>query len=173
MDDFNLKTSLGAFQFFFELYNLPSVFPHDDLSQTAPELEFLNSRVKGHLPGFTGNASKRPKTKTNPTPNDPPGDDISPFGNPSTAQRVSDAGYELLLEDPIEGWRPLNPVSLLLILVYTKPLTSTMTATVDSQACKTVNGRSCYPQVRPPGRVRHTLIPQQPQGTTKPHHPYP
>lgn len=171
MDELNLTTSHSAFDFFFELYNLPSVFPLDNLSQTASQLEPLNDQVKGHLPGFTGNPSKRPKT--NPAPNGPPGDNMNPFGNPSTAQRVSDAGYELLLEDPIEGWKPLNPVSLLLILVYTKSLTSTMTATVDSQACKTVNGRGCYPQVRPPGRVRHTLIPQQPQGTTKPHHPYP
>lgn len=174
MDDFDLKTSCGAFKFFFELYNLPFAFPPDDLSKTRSGLIVLNNRVRGkHLPGFT--TTKRRKTNTNtPTPNGPPGDNINPFGNPSTSQRVSDAGYELIVEVPMEGWTPLNPVSLLLILVYTEPLTSTMTATVDCQTCnKTGDGRSCCPQVGPPGGVRHTLIPQQPQGTTKPHSPYP
>lgn len=111
MDDFDLKTSSGAFQFFFELHNLPVAFPPDgELSTTKTQLAFLNKNVaeKG-FPGFTGKRSARPKPKSNA----PPGGNTNPFDNPSTVQKVSDAGYELLF--PVEGWTPLNPVGSLLI----------------------------------------------------------
>lgn len=111
MEDFDLKTSTGAFEFFFQLHNLPMAFPPDgELSTTSAQLSSLNKIVAGKgLPEFTAKQSARRKLKSNA----PPGDNTNPFGNPSIVQQVSDAGYELLL--PVEGWIPLEPVGSLLI----------------------------------------------------------
>ena len=117
MDHFDLNTPSGAFKFFFELHNLPSALPHDDeFSKARSHLDALMQQVdrKG-LSGFTM-PSKRPKTKSNA----PPGNSNSNiFDNPSTAQQVSSAGYQLLPEVPEEGWTLLNPVrSLFDISLY-------------------------------------------------------
>ena len=110
MDEFNLNTPSGEFRFFFELHNLPSALPRDDeLSEAKTHLDALKEEVdrKG-LGGFTtqpSKPSKRPKTNSNAPPNN---DNI--FDNTSTAQQVSSAGYQLLPDEPVEGWTPLNPV---------------------------------------------------------------
>ena len=105
MDEFDLNTPSGAFRFFFELHNLPSALPRDDeLSEAKTHLDALKEEVdRKKLGGFTTRESKRPK------PNPPPNNN-NIFANTSTAQQVSSAGYQLLLDEPVEGWTPLNPV---------------------------------------------------------------
>lgn len=113
MDDFDLKTSSGAFDFFFQLHNLPSALPPDaKLKDAKSQLDRLKELVDHKkLPSFTGRPSNHPKMNHNA----PPGDKTSPFDDPFTAQQVSGAGYQLLPEIPVEGWTRLNPVGSLLI----------------------------------------------------------
>lgn len=110
MNDFDLRTPSGAFKFFFELHNLASAFPPDgELSKAKDQLDILNQQVVGkRLSGFTSNRSK-------PNSNAPPGDNTTPFGNLFIGQQLSNAGYQLLPEVPVEGWMPLNAVASLLI----------------------------------------------------------
>jgi len=127
VEDFDLNIPSCTFQFFFELHNPPSALPPDhELFNARTRLDKLKQQVDAkRLPGFT---TRRPKTSPNA-----PSDNGNPFQNPTTSQQISDAGYELLWEDPVEGWTPINPVRSLWIPIYTKPLTSTMTAADNCQ----------------------------------------
>jgi hypothetical protein len=89
--------------------------PDDDLKIASETLDELGRIVQNaNLESYTSKKTKlnEPKTKTKTRgPNPAPGGSSSrPYDNPSTARKLSDAGYEVLRVPEIPGFAPLYPV---------------------------------------------------------------
>ena len=112
-DSFDLQTPVEAFKFFFELHNLLSALPFDtELPRIVTHLSSLREQVhNAGLRGFTTAKKDNKRKRDDPEPSGPPpGDNTHGFGNHSTIQRLSDAGYKVLPEQEAPGWTLLNPV---------------------------------------------------------------
>ena len=113
-DEFDLKTPTGAFQFFFELHNLPSALPRDgQLSDAASKLNALFNQVKdATMRDFTSKATKKRKVGEAELDNSnaPPEDGTWGGGNQSLARGLSRLGIRLDSEEECPGWTILNPV---------------------------------------------------------------
>jgi len=135
-EDFDLKSPLGRFRFFGWLYKFPSAFPPSDkIPGIKSRLADLKRRVDNQkYDGFTTRPTKRPKKQAPPN-----GNHTGHFDNPSTSQMLSKAGYQLTHEVQVEGFTPFHKVRSSSIQVYTAPLNSTMTVTVDCLPCKGTN----------------------------------
>jgi len=104
--------SLPCIQVLFELHNLLSAFPSDvGLVQASSRVQTLSQQVHGaNLTSLTRARNAHPKPKG---PNDaPPGGSSSgAFDDPSTARKLSDAGYQVLPMPKLpSGFTPLHPV---------------------------------------------------------------
>jgi len=110
-DEFDLRTPTGAFQFFFELHNLPSALPCDgQLSSADAKLRALSQAVKNAQIGSFSLTSKTKKRKTTDD-NSNAHQESSPWGdNPSLTQGLSHLGIQLDSEEECPGWTLLNPV---------------------------------------------------------------
>ena len=113
-DEFDLRTSIGAFQFLFELHNLPSALPRDDqLSGAASKLHALFKEVKdAKMPHFTSKPTKKGKVGEAEmgNSNTPPEDSTWGGGNQTLVRGLSKLGIRLDSEEECPGWTILNPV---------------------------------------------------------------
>jgi hypothetical protein len=91
-DKFDLTTSIGAFQFLFELHNLCSALPCDDqLSSAASKLDDLSQNIKDRkMPGFTSRKTK--KRKANDAGLDNSNAPPEWGGNPPLTHQLSNLG---------------------------------------------------------------------------------
>ena len=116
VDDFPLSVPSHAFEFFYQLHNLPAAIPAN-YGDVAGHLEALRVQVKGeNLKGYTGKDTGKDTEGANKKRKlgEPGPGGLSrnlPIDNPSTVRRLLGAGYEVLREeDPGSGWVLLNPV---------------------------------------------------------------
>ena len=116
MDKFNLKDPTEAFQFFFELHNLPSALPRDaQITDAATKLGNLLHNVRAaKMGGFTSRKTgKRDAGDAKlDDSNAPPAPENTMWGgsNRSLARGLSKLGIQLTDEEECPGWTPLNPV---------------------------------------------------------------
>ena len=135
-DNFPLESPLDAFRFFFELHNLPSVFPFDpDLCGAYDCLIQMEEQVRrAKLGGFTTGMKTEKRGGSNNT--DPSArsrnGSSAPFGDASTLRRLSNAGYQVLQAPDTGDWVPLRPVSPAFIPYDRQPFTDAKTVEANS-----------------------------------------
>jgi len=116
-DTFHLRTPYEAFQFFFELHNLPSAFRLGSKARNAfSHLTTLNIQVQDANLGpyskkMQSDGPKRTKTQE-PEPNAAPpgGSSLCLNDDVSTVCKLSDAGCKLLRTPEILRCYPIFPV---------------------------------------------------------------
>jgi len=110
-DEFNLKTPIDAFRFFFELHNLSSALPRDDqLSGAASGLGGLAQQVReASIPHFIPNPTRNRRTG-DVRSNTPPEEDTFSGGDSSLTRALSNLGIRLDSKEEFPGWTTLNPV---------------------------------------------------------------
>ena len=140
----------------------------DTLDELATEVH--NARLESYT---SAKKTRLEEIKTQGSNAPPPGGSSSrAYDGPSTARKLSDAGYEVLRVPEIPGFTPLYPVRSYFFL-YSQPLNGTITATADSQSCETTDRRNCCPQTRRIKRVCDPFVPQQHQVKGQSHDTYP
>ena len=134
-DNFPLDSPLDAFRFYFELHNLPSVFPSDtNLRGAHRRLLKMEQQVTGeHLEGFTGRKTAKHDGSNNTGRSAKSGNGRSaPFGDASILRRLSNAGYQVLQAPDTGDWVPLRPVSPAFIPYDRQPFTDAKTVEANS-----------------------------------------
>ena len=119
-DTFNLQTPYQAFQFFFELHNLPSAFPLGSKAQNASSrfttlivqvrnanLDSYSKEMKTDGPKTQGTNQGTETQEPNAAP--PGGSSLSLYDDVSTVRKLSAAGYKLFGASEISGCYPVFP----------------------------------------------------------------
>ena len=131
-DNFPLESPLDAFRFFFELHNLPSVFPSVSNLRGAHRrlLEMSHQVRRAILEEFT--AGKRDGSNNTDSSARSGNGRSGPFGDASTLRRLSNAGYQVLQAPDTGDWVPLRPVSPAFIPYDRQPFTDAKTVEANS-----------------------------------------